>query len=243
MIEHDLLLALGKIRTGSQLFIDYDGTLVPIVMDPELCYADEGLKHILSSLDQKYMLYIVSGRTLEDLKRFIGLDLNYIYLHGMFADLKGKTIAIKKDAETYYDVFRKLESEVTFPEWSGVRIYHKPYGIVFHLGLVDPHRREGYVERIRNIAFLNHLDVYYGINLVELKVPGVEKGKAIRVVRNEKTCLIAGDEETDESGFNMCSECVTIHVGEGKTAARFTVKNIDAFREILNFLSHKPETS
>lgn len=243
MISGDVEKYLKEIEDGSQIFLDYDGTLVPIIMDPELCFADSGLREILEKLDRKYELYIISGRTLEDLKKFINLNLNYVYLHGMFADLKGKTVSFVENPTLYFDTFRKLEKEVHFPEGSGVRTYRKLYGFVIHLGLVPDNLKPEYRRQAEMIGKENDLEVYYGINLIELKVPGVNKGRAIRALRNDRKCMIAGDEATDEYGFVECPECLTIHIGNGKTAARLSVKDIDEFREILEALIQRPDIS
>lgn len=243
MIPKDIEESLSKLENNSQIFLDYDGTLVPIIMDPEKSYADSEIQEILKKLDRKYELYVISGRTLEDLKKFIGLDLNYIYLHGMFADLKGKHKDFVENPSEYFDIFRRLEKEMHFPAETGVRTYTKPYGFVVHLGLVEEELRHGIIEQVRKISKENKLEIYYGINLVELKVPGVNKGRAIRALRNDKECMIAGDEGTDEFAFLECPECLTIHIGNGKTAAGFSVENIVEFREILEYMIQSPEIS
>jgi trehalose 6-phosphate phosphatase len=227
----------------SQIFLDYDGTLVPIVMDPENCYAPESLRQLLKELDTKYELYIVSGRTIEDLRKFIGLDLNYIYLHGLMADLKGKKIEFVENTHEYINIFEKLNSENPFSPNIGVRMYSKPFGVVYHLGLVKAENLSYVKEIILRTCKEYNLEPYFGKNLIELKIPGVNKGSAIKSCRNQKQCLIAGDEETDEYAFNACSECITIHIGNSTTAAKFTVDNLDDFREILFTLAQRPLTS
>ncbi|WP_175266878.1 hypothetical protein [Acidiplasma cupricumulans] len=41
-----------------QIFLDYDGTLVPIRNDPSNCYADSELDFILKYLDKYYELLL-----------------------------------------------------------------------------------------------------------------------------------------------------------------------------------------
>ena len=43
--------------------LDYDGTLVPIIRNPEESYPDKEIMGILQNLRQKYELYIVTGST------------------------------------------------------------------------------------------------------------------------------------------------------------------------------------
>lgn len=56
---------------GDQVFLDYDGTLVPISSDPTSCFADRELLSILDGLGEEYDMYIVTGRSAEDMRRFL----------------------------------------------------------------------------------------------------------------------------------------------------------------------------
>ena len=66
------------------VFLDYDGTLTPIVSRPELAQIAPGMKALVSSLADRCSVAIVSGRSLSTLWGFLGLE-NVIYAgsHGM----------------------------------------------------------------------------------------------------------------------------------------------------------------
>lgn len=56
------------------LFLDYDGTLAPIVEDPAAAQMGPAMQHVLTALAQhpRYHLSIVSGRALADLRTRVG---------------------------------------------------------------------------------------------------------------------------------------------------------------------------
>ena len=226
-----------EIEGGSQIFLDYDGTLVPIIIDPEKCYAPQSLREILFNLSKKYELYIVSGRQIKELKDFIGLDINLIGMHGAVAYLDGREIPLVKDFYQYASRIEKVKEMNLQEKYDGLRVYDKSSGILFHLGLVNKNLWDKIRNEIESIALEYNMELYYGKQIIELKIPGVNKGDAIRRFRNGKPCLIAGDEDTDESGFIKCPECLSIHVGEGNTHAKYRVKNVEEFLSILKALS------
>ncbi len=239
-LSQPLIRAISELRDGDQIFLDYDGTIVPIGPDPDNCFLPEESRAIIRKLHDRYQLYIVSGRTLDDLERFTGMGLNFIYLHGIGMSENGKITDFVKDAEKYRGTFQRIKQSDTMRGYEGLRIYDKEYGIVFHLGLVPTKLKEEIIRKVNSIGAENNLEVYRGINLLELKIKDVNKGNAIKKVRNNRKCLIAGDELTDEAAFRMCRECVTVHVGSGSTDAKFSVSNIMEMSLVLKYLAYKP---
>ncbi len=75
------LTSIGLSRLA--LFLDFDGTLVPIATRPEHVSMDKAMIRILDRLGQHVPIVVVSGRPVKDLRRVIGLkSLHYIGLHG-----------------------------------------------------------------------------------------------------------------------------------------------------------------
>jgi trehalose 6-phosphate phosphatase len=68
------------------LFLDFDGTLAPIVQDPSLAQMSSGVREALVRLagSPKVSLTMISGRALWDLRLRVGLE-NLIYAgnHGL----------------------------------------------------------------------------------------------------------------------------------------------------------------
>nr|ADK11431.1 trehalose-6-phosphate phosphatase [Medicago sativa] len=77
---------------GKQIivFLDYDGTLSPIVADPDKAYMSKKMRVTLKDIARRFPTAIVSGRCLDKLFSFVRLaELYYAGSHGM--DIKGPT--------------------------------------------------------------------------------------------------------------------------------------------------------
>ena len=75
------------------LFLDYDGTLTPIVKDPASAFLDSSAKKLLRQLSGKknLVLGIISGRSLADIKKRVGVNnIFYAGNHGLEFLFKGK---------------------------------------------------------------------------------------------------------------------------------------------------------
>ena len=66
------------------IFLDYDGTLTPIVNDPAQAILPDRTRHLLKKLAEHWAVVIVTGRALDDVKALVGLDnLGYAGSHGL----------------------------------------------------------------------------------------------------------------------------------------------------------------
>lgn len=75
---------MARLR-GAQVavFLDYDGTLTPIVVDPAQAGLDEEMRAVLRALAALDTVAVLSGRDLEDLRARVGLDdIWYAGSHG-----------------------------------------------------------------------------------------------------------------------------------------------------------------
>jgi trehalose-phosphatase len=76
------------------LFLDYDGTLTPIVSRPELALCPSEIKRLLEELRDlpKVNLAVISGRSLKDLRKKVGVSgIIYVGNHGLeFENLRGR---------------------------------------------------------------------------------------------------------------------------------------------------------
>jgi alpha,alpha-trehalase len=65
------------------VFLDYDGTLTPIVDRPELAVLDPAMQRTLEDVARRWPTFVVSGRALDDIRRLVGIDaLWYAGSHG-----------------------------------------------------------------------------------------------------------------------------------------------------------------
>ncbi|KAF4370571.1 hypothetical protein F8388_020157 [Cannabis sativa] len=96
----DMFEQIIEASKGKQIvmFLDYDGTLSPIVADPDRAYMSDSMRKTVKSLARCFPTAIVSGRCRDKVYSFVRLaELYYAGSHGM--DIKGpaKGSKYKKD--------------------------------------------------------------------------------------------------------------------------------------------------
>lgn len=80
LMEREVLLAEVLLHDGSKLpkakaiFLDYDGTLTPIVNDPERALLSEESRRILRHLSSVFPVGVVSGRSCDKLRAFLQIE-------------------------------------------------------------------------------------------------------------------------------------------------------------------------
>ena len=120
------------------LFLDYDGTLTPIVQNPEDAVISNEMIEALKECSSKFTVAAVSGRDMDDLKTRINLD-NLIYAgshgfrisgpDGLFLEHE-KTQEILPVLDKVEKQLRKVFSDTT----ENVRIERKRYAIAIQIG-------------------------------------------------------------------------------------------------------------
>src|SRR3989304_667360 len=116
----------GIIKFGVKiaLFFDFDGTLSPIVENPEEAVIPDKVKGWLKRLseDKNNKIAIVKGRALKDIKKRGGLkDVIYASNHGMEVYYRGRFL-LRKGA-MYRKPLKGLEVELT-KKLSGIPCIH-----------------------------------------------------------------------------------------------------------------------
>lgn len=209
-------------------FLDYDGTLAPIVDDPAQAHPHDDVPEILEALNDRYPVYIVTGRFLADVEGFVALSVEAIGLHGIQRGRLGGrlTNAISDKAQAEIKRYRK-----TAPAFDGMRVEEKGPLFAVHYRLVDD--KDAARETIRNWLgdVPDVLDPIWGKDVVELRPADVSKGTAVQDVSRQhpdRTPIYLGDDVTDEDAFKaLGDEAVTVKVGEGETAARYRLDDVE----------------
>ncbi len=242
MHENELFEVAKSIKYKvPQIFLDYDGTLVPIIKDPEINQADGELINLLSSLARSYETYIVTGRDVKEITNFIG-EYNIIGLHGATFRINGETLFMPGFHE-YEELSLKLyrENYCMIDIFSGLNIYRKSGGVLFHMGnIFSKCTRDALIQAVKSLALQYNMEVYTGIDILELRIPGINKGKSIKMVRNsDRQAIIIGDDATDEDAFQMNSDAITVKVGNQNTSAGYSI-SYSSVRPFLRTLLNAP---
>ncbi len=197
------------------LFLDYDGTLTPIVSRPELAVLSNEGRSILKRLAASYPTAIISGRGRDDVEGLVGLpNLAYAGSHGFDIVGPGGAAVGHAVADWIEPVMEQVAGRVK-PRLEGIGgalIEEKRFSIAIHYRLAD----EASVPRIESIvdeavATDARLKKTHGKKVFEVR-PDVDwdKGKAllflIEALGLDSPDVIPfyiGDDVTDEDAFEV----------------------------------------
>ncbi|CAN5174732.1 trehalose-phosphatase [soil metagenome] len=232
-------LALMK---GASLFLDFDGTLVPLTDVPEAVEVDPALHALLRRLHVALdgRLAIVSGRSVAVLRNLFGLrDFTLAGSHGLeFAQPDAAPHAPQR-LEAVDEAQAKLLAFAA--DKPGLLIERKTLSVGLHFRQA-PQWAEACRELAERLARETGLFLQIGKMLYELRPGGADKGSAIRHLMREAPMLdgipvFLGDDVTDEDGFAAAVSLRGngILIGpERATKAQWRLEHVDAVRHYLN---------
>lgn len=235
------------------IILDYDGTLVPIVKQPELAIPDETLLQILKSLseDVKNKVVISSGRDASFLEKWFGnINVDLAAEHGAFFRESGEWKEINQiqffpDNDEIWDIMQHMVDKTP-----GSRIETKKTSLVWHYRncdkwLADLREKQLINALMRPCARLN-LQIMRGSKIVEVKAIGFNKGtEALRLLENEDYDFVMamGDDTTDDDMFHaLPEEAITIKVGSVSSIARFSLPQHDTNKFLNNLVRDARKT-
>ncbi len=193
------------------LFLDYDGTLTPIVDDPDRAILPESAREAIRRLAALAPLAIVSGRDLAEVRRFVGIEgIWYAGSHGfdIVSPMGERHERIPEALPTLDSAERDLRPRLD--PIPGARLERKRYAITAHYRQVAGDRIRDVEDAVAATAATHPgLRPTGGKKILELR-PDIawDKGRAIRWLldtqgldRRGVLPLYVGDDETDEDGF------------------------------------------
>jgi len=233
--KDDLIKRFNKAKQKI-LFLDYDGTLSPLVKHPSLakpnkeCIATLSMLANIPNLD----LVIISGRNKKTLERWFPIkNINFVAEHGAwiktFTDkwrtLKPMTNEWKPQIIALLQMYANRIPE-TFVE-------EKDYSVCWHYRNADPESAAAKVKELTddlvNLTANSELQVMQGNKVIEIKISGINKGMAaLQFLAKKKYnfILAAGDDLTDEDLFqSLPKNSHTIKVGMGRSHAKHNLFN------------------
>src|SRR5215472_16161621 len=231
-------------RSGERLavFLDYDGTLTPIVSHPENAWLSESMRQTLRSLAGRVPVAILSGRDLDDVRGRVHVDgIVYAGSHGF--DIAGAGGLHRELGAAYLLVLDAAEAELreALDEIPGAQLERKHFSVAAHYRNVNENDVSRVALAVEAVAAthreLRRMD---GKKVYEL-LPDIDwnKGKAVlwlletlelesrpRRIRP----IFIGDDRTDEHAFCALEKRgIGILVSEQPqvTAASYWLKNPD----------------
>jgi trehalose 6-phosphate phosphatase len=158
-------------------FLDYDGTLAPIVEDPLRAFPHPDVPEILEGLSERYPLWIVTGRYMQDLSLFLDRPYPAIGLHGMQEGTVGGRTSELIDDEAR-DALESMRSSV--PDLGGLNVEAKGPTFAVHYRNVHDESVAIYALQAWASKLPDVLEVIHGKKVFEVRPRGVNKGVAVR---------------------------------------------------------------
>lgn len=234
------------------VFLDYDGTLTPIVDDPDAALLSEATRRALSALAGRTPVAIVSGRDLDDVRAKVDVDgLAYAGSHGFdILHPDGTRHQLATELTPALDAAQAVLDE-RLADIPGARVERKRFAIAVHDRQVhDPDHRARIAGICAEVAGEHpQLRPTGGKRIHELR-PDIDwdKGRAIDALLEELHLgdhrpVYVGDDLTDEDGFRAVLAAGGLAVvvrGEEQdrpTIAQAALDDPDQARELLEQLA------
>jgi alpha,alpha-trehalase len=239
-------------REVPAVFLDYDGTLTPIVKDPSEAVLDRRTRQALRKLADNVFVAVISGRALDDIREKVGLK-NIVYAGSHGFELSGGRGFFRGDGQEreYVDALDRAEEELAglAERHPGVKIERKPFAIAVHFRKAEEKTVAPVEEKVDAVAAgSGRLKKTAGKKIFELR-PDVEwdKGRAMQMMLEEfhvdcsrVTPVYIGDDTTDEDAFRSIAENgIPILVSDEfrSTAARYLLRDPGEVTEFLEELA------
>ena len=225
------------------LYLDYDGTLVPIRSDPSQCRLPDSLAGVLQRLAERqaapvFDLAVISGRSLDDLRRQLGAVATHLSLagnHGLEI-ASGGQIWRHPEAEARrpeLDAVAELLGE-HFSRWPLAWLEHKGLSLSLHSRALAPDQRQALAQQLLPVLDQIQADGLFrlrrGRMVLEIR-PAIDHTKthAVQLIErsaaarghwpapsgSEPLRLYCGDDNTDEDVFSNWPGVIGVRVGPG----------------------------
>ena len=242
---------MRRIKPGKRilLFLDYDGTLVPIKKAPGLTRLHPRRRRFLERLSEKALVCIVSGRSLAEIQRLVAIEgVGYIGNHGLEISY-GHKLWIHPEAKKFEPVLRKTLKRIRerTQDLPGVIVEDKVLTGSIHYRQLSPAFWKPLKKIVRTEVGSRRqvLKLTEGKRVFEIR-PNIhwDKGQGVLMLidwldsRETTLRIYIGDDHTDEDVFRTFGkDDIAILVGRRKASrARYRLGDVNHVWRFLNNL-------
>lgn len=232
------------------VFLDYDGTLTPIVADPDRALLDPATRRTLRALAALARVAILTGRDLAKIRELVGLDeIVYAASHGYDIQGEGDDPLVHSQGEDFLPALDAAEAALRerVDDIAGARIERKRFAITVHFRGVAARDHAALEEAVDGVlAGQDRLRKSHGKKIFELQ-PDIDwhKGKALfwllerlGLDRPEVGLVFIGDDVTDEDAFREMRARrhgigIVVQDEPADSAAGYSLADADAVARLL----------
>ncbi|MEC5290156.1 trehalose-phosphatase [Aurantimonas sp. C2-6-R+9] len=224
------------------VFLDFDGTLVEFVDDPQAVAIAPAALDRLEVLQAELAgaLAVVSGRRIADLDRFLApMRFAAAGVHGLERRVRpGDEIERLAGPETLDDVRKRLERPLR--DNPRLKLEDKGTALVLHYRTAPDLKEAAEQTMAEATAGRHDLAVMNGDNIVEVHPAGMDKGQALAAMMKDapfagRVPIYVGDDTTDEFALEHVRDAggVSIKVGDKHSVAEFRLTDVTAVHRWL----------
>ncbi|KAH9624397.1 hypothetical protein KSS87_017952 [Heliosperma pusillum] len=230
VVEHpSALMSFDKMVSFAKgkkmvVFLDYDGTLSPIVDDPELAFMSDTMRSAVREVAINFPTAIISGRSRNKVYDFVQLnDVYYAGSHGMdimarrqkSVDKKGNDGSIFQPAREFLPEIQKINKELeeAVEKIEGVTVEDNRFCVSVHFRRAKEKDYPLVEERVK-LVLAKHPSFHLskGRKVLEIR-PSIKwnKGNAVEYLletlglakSRDVLPIYIGDDTTDEDAFKV----------------------------------------
>ena len=246
------LIAAIRRAEAVLLYLDFDGTLVPIRQDPSRCQLSPALRATLQQLSgwrqhPALDLAVISGRSLADLRQRLGPELKGLSLagnHGLEIANNGN-VWCEPRAQALQPALQAVATalQAAIAPWPGAWLEHKGLSLSLHTRRLAAAQRQPLARQLMPLLEQIHGEGQFllrrGRLVLEIR-PAILHTKATAVQwleaaaqrrglwrpgsNQEPLRLYFGDDDTDEDVFRLWPGVVGVRVGPGAQQSAATYR-------------------
>ncbi len=230
------------------VFLDYDGTLTPIVATPDLAIISDEMRSTVENLSQKIKVAIVSGRATDDVRSKVKISgIFYAGSHGFEINYPSGEVKINDEAQQIRPIVDEIQLKLTerVKHIEGALIENVKYTVSCHYRLVKDEDFEEFEKEVDSVLLeYPQLRKTNGKKVFEIR-PKIDwhKGKAVNWIMNifgqevqNILPVYIGDDTTDEDAFKALKEKgfgVLVATADRETEAEYIVKDTEEVKKVL----------